>query len=85
MQSSATSLLAVKNKRLTINSNNNEDRDQAYAESDVKHKAKLLRKMDIRLIPVSAILNFISFLNRGNIGNARFAGLKPHLDLVGSE
>ncbi|KAM5474236.1 hypothetical protein MferCBS49748_000655, partial [Microsporum ferrugineum] len=38
--------------------------------SDIDEK-KVIRKMDIRLIPALAILYLLSFLDRGNIGNAK--------------
>ena len=37
--------------------------------------------MDIRLIPVLALLYLLSFLDRGNIGNAKIEGLAEDLDL----
>lgn len=48
---------------------------------------KTLRKMDIRLIPVLAILYLLSFLDRGNIGNAKIQGLTTdlHLSADGSQ
>ncbi|KAI1912113.1 hypothetical protein LOZ53_004503 [Ophidiomyces ophidiicola] len=52
--------------------------------SDVDEK-KVLRKMDIRLIPMLALLYLLSFLDRGNIGNARLEGLEKDLNLKGSE
>jgi hypothetical protein len=61
------------------------DRDREFAGFDPKREAKLLRKMDIRLIPVLALLYLMSFLDRGNIGNARLAGLETDLNLVGNE
>jgi hypothetical protein len=44
-----------------------------------------LRKMDIRLIPVLAILYLLSFLDRGNIGNAKIQGLTKDLKLEGNQ
>ncbi|CEJ90732.1 Putative Major facilitator superfamily transporter [[Torrubiella] hemipterigena] len=46
---------------------------------------KILRKMDIRLIPVLALLYLLSFLDRGNIGNANVEGLSVDLGLKGYE
>ncbi|PGH20341.1 hypothetical protein AJ80_03609 [Polytolypa hystricis UAMH7299] len=48
--------------------------------SDVDGK-RVLRKMDIRLIPMLALLYLLSFLDRGNIGNARIEGLEADLGL----
>ncbi|OAR01925.1 hypothetical protein LLEC1_02383 [Akanthomyces lecanii] len=43
---------------------------------------KILRKMDMRLIPVLALLYLLSFLDRGNIGNANIEGLSDDLHLT---
>ncbi|KAL1956248.1 hypothetical protein VTO42DRAFT_7508 [Malbranchea cinnamomea] len=52
--------------------------------SDIDEK-KVLRKMDIRLIPTLAILYLLSFLDRGNIGNAKIEGLDKDLGLTGGQ
>lgn len=41
----------------------------SFAHLDEK---KILRKMDLRLIPMLALLYLLSFLDRGNIGNGRY-------------
>lgn len=46
---------------------------------------KTLRKMDLRLIPMLALLYLLSFLDRGNIGNAKIAGMQTDLSLSGRE
>ncbi|KAH6661984.1 MFS nicotinic acid transporter [Halenospora varia] len=46
---------------------------------------KVLRKMDIRLIPMLAILYLLSFLDRSNIGNAKIQGMQTDLKLNGSQ
>lgn len=46
---------------------------------------KVLRKMDIRLIPNLALLYLLSFLDRGNIGNAKIQGLPQDLRLTGPQ
>ncbi|RJE24211.1 transporter [Aspergillus sclerotialis] len=45
----------------------------------------LLRKIDCRVIPILAILYFLSFLDRGNIGNANIQGLSIDLKLEGNQ
>ncbi|TFK34022.1 major facilitator superfamily domain-containing protein [Crucibulum laeve] len=45
--------------------------------------AKVRRKVDLNLIPLIAILYLCSFLDRGNIGNARVAGMGTDLHLTG--
>ncbi|KAM5440034.1 hypothetical protein McanMca71_004966 [Microsporum canis] len=52
--------------------------------SDIDEK-KVIRKMDIRLIPALAILYLLSFLDRGNIGNAKIEGLDVDLGLKGGQ
>lgn len=52
--------------------------------SDVDGK-KVLRKMDLRLLPMLALLYLLSFLDRGNIGNAKIEGLSETLKLTGPQ
>ena len=44
--------------------------------------AKVLRKVDWRLVPILALLYLMSFLDRGNIGNAKVAGMNEDLSLT---
>ncbi|KAM5356487.1 hypothetical protein ACJ41O_003133 [Fusarium nematophilum] len=46
---------------------------------------KVLRKMDLRLIPMLALLYLLSFLDRGNIGNAKIEGLQEDLNMTGDQ
>lgn len=46
---------------------------------------KLMRKIDIRLLPVLCILYLLAFLDRVNISNAAIFGLKEDLNLGGVE
>lgn len=48
-------------------------------------EAVILRKMDIRLIPMLSILYLLAFLDRGNIGNAKIEGLVEDLHMTGPE
>lgn len=75
----------IKSERSVEGQLESSDRDREFVGFDRKREAKLLRKMDIRLIPVLALLYLMSFLDRGNIGNARLAGLETDLNLVGNE
>ncbi|KAK3295377.1 major facilitator superfamily domain-containing protein [Chaetomium fimeti] len=52
---------------------------QSFGHLDEK---KILRKMDMRLIPMLALLYLLSFLDRGNIGNAKIEGLQEDLDIT---
>lgn len=46
---------------------------------------KLLRKIDIHLIPILWLLFLCAFIDRINIGNARIQGLEKDLNMVGSD
>ena len=46
---------------------------------------KILRKMDWHLIPMLALLYLLSFLDRGNIGNAKIEGLQETLGMTGAQ
>ena len=46
---------------------------------------KVLMKMDLHLIPMLALLYLLSFLDRGNIGNARIEGLVDTLHMTGPQ
>ncbi|KAF8063507.1 MFS general substrate transporter [Lyophyllum atratum] len=46
---------------------------------------KLWRKVDARLIPILALLYLLSFIDRGNIGNAKLQGLTNQLHLTGNQ
>ncbi|KAF0550630.1 MFS general substrate transporter [Gigaspora margarita] len=52
--------------------------------TDAKEK-KLIKKIDLRIIPLIIVLNILSFLDRVNIGNAKLAHLEHDLNLVGNE
>ncbi|KAG5368926.1 putative transporter [Yarrowia sp. C11] len=49
------------------------------------NKKKLLLKMDLNIIPILALLYLLSFLDRGNVGNANIEGLSVDLKLKGNE
>ncbi|KAI1118906.1 major facilitator superfamily domain-containing protein [Nemania sp. NC0429] len=55
---------------------------ESFAHLDEK---KILRKMDIRLIPMLALLYLLSFLDRGNIGNAKIEGLQEDLKMTSDQ
>lgn len=52
--------------------------------SNVDEK-KVLRKMDLRLLPMLSLLYLLSFLDRGNIGNAKIEGLTEDLHMTGPQ
>jgi len=52
---------------------------ESFAHLDIK---KIRRKMDIRIVPTLTCLYLLSFLDRGNIGNAKIEGLSEDLHLT---
>ncbi|CAI6339018.1 unnamed protein product [Periconia digitata] len=54
-------------------------------ESDPVAEGKLVRKLDLHLVPVVMLLYLLSFLDRVNIGNARLYGLEEDLGLNPSQ
>ncbi|KDQ51627.1 hypothetical protein JAAARDRAFT_139858 [Jaapia argillacea MUCL 33604] len=44
----------------------------------------LWRKVDLRLMPILSVMYLLSFLDRGNIGNAKLQGLTTQLHLEGN-
>lgn len=46
---------------------------------------RVLRKMDLRLIPMLSLLYLLAFLDRGNIGNAKIEGLLEDLNMTGPQ
>lgn len=58
--------------------------DSSELESAPHHgivDAKLVRKMDLRLLPILTILYLLSFLDRSNVGNAKIEGLTKDLGM----
>ncbi|KAF8836782.1 MFS general substrate transporter [Paxillus ammoniavirescens] len=50
-----------------------------------EQETKLWRRIDVQLIPIIATMYLFSFLDRGNIGNAKIEGLTTQLDLTGDK
>ncbi|KAJ7497702.1 MFS general substrate transporter [Mycena latifolia] len=50
-----------------------------------EEERKLWRKIDLRLMPILSLMYLLSFLDRGNIGNARLQGLETQLNLTGNK
>ncbi|CAF9908538.1 MAG: hypothetical protein ALECFALPRED_004668 [Alectoria fallacina] len=55
------------------------------AEEKAAIDSKLVRKLDIRLIPWLCLLYLCSFLDRTNIGNAKLDGLEKSLHITGGQ
>lgn len=50
-----------------------------------EEEKRMWRKIDMRLMPILTIMYLCSFLDRGNIGNAKLQGLTTQLDLTGNK
>ncbi|KAF9558966.1 MFS general substrate transporter [Agrocybe pediades] len=50
-----------------------------------EQERKLWRKVDLRLMPILSLMYLLSFMDRGNIGNAKLQGLVTQLHLKGNE
>ena len=46
---------------------------------------KVIRKIDMRIIPIQSLLYLMFFLDRGSIGNANIEGLSTDLKLTGAQ
>jgi hypothetical protein len=55
---------------------------QPHAEArDIELEEKVVRKLDLHVVPLVFALFLLSFLDRSNIGTAAIAGMKEDLDL----
>ncbi|KAG6032939.1 hypothetical protein E4U41_007079 [Claviceps citrina] len=51
------------------------------AEERHRHEKKLLRKIDLRVLPMIVTMYILNYIDRNNIASARFAGLEEDLKL----
>jgi hypothetical protein len=59
--------------------------DEGLPSYDPAETQKVLRKIDWRLLPTLALLYLLAFLDRGNLGNAKVAGMADDLHLTGTQ
>ena len=52
---------------------------------DKETEARLLRKLDIRIIPMVCWIYLMNFMDRVNIGNAKLYGLERDLGMAGNQ
>ncbi|KAF2755209.1 MFS general substrate transporter [Pseudovirgaria hyperparasitica] len=72
-------------KDTTLNSGSpGTDSDIEAFDTNIDEK-RLLRKIDIHLLPAVAVLYLLSFLDRSNVGNARLEGLTTDLGMTGNQ
>lgn len=61
----------------------------SYASKDEEWKAhhtkQLLRKVDIRLLPLLVLMYLLNFLDRSNLAQARLGGLEKDLGMKGTD
>ncbi|KAI5927851.1 putative MFS transporter [Camillea tinctor] len=61
-----------------------EDADFYNGFSEERRK-RVIHKVDVRLVPMLAVLYLISHIDRANIGNAKIEGLDKDLGLIGNQ
>ena len=60
--------------------------DRAWLDSvDAKVQRRIYNKVDVRLVPMLALLYLIAHLDRANIGNAKIEGLEDSLNMTGND
>ena len=52
---------------------------------DHRAERKLLRKLDIHVLPMISVLYMLAFVDRINIGNAKIQGLDQDLNMTGTD
>jgi hypothetical protein len=52
---------------------------------DPEVEKRLVRKLDLNIVPLIMVMQMISFLDRSNIGNAKVNGLVKDLHLTGTD
>ncbi len=72
---------SVSNEKVATNPGHVDDSNVESAGWDESATRKLVRKIDLTLIPFLALLYLLSFLDRTNIGNARLDTLEKDLGL----
>ncbi|CAG5158666.1 uncharacterized protein ALTATR162_LOCUS5195 [Alternaria atra] len=63
---------------------NSSDSDVEVVSGTINEK-KLLRTLDLRLLPAVSVLYLLSFLDRSNVANARIEGLTTDLNMTGNQ
>lgn len=71
-------------KAIAPGASNSSDSDVEIIPASINEK-KLLRLLDLRLLPAVSILYLLSFLDRSNVANARIEGLTTDLGMTGNE
>lgn len=75
----------IDEKERNVSHHSSQKYDPETLEIDHAAEKKLVRKLDLYIIPVVMLLYLTSFLDRVNIGNARLYGMEKDLGLVGND
>lgn len=67
-----------------FNENLSEVTENAYLDDPVAAK-KLLRKLDLRVLPILTMLWFLTFIDRVNIANAKVQKMEKTLHMKGND
>lgn len=59
------------------------DDEQFYIGFQEERRKKVFRKVDVRLVPMLALLYLICHIDRANIGNAKIEGMVEDLGMTG--
>lgn len=62
-----------------------EEDAQFLHDMPLKEQSRIYHKVDIRLVPMLALLYLISHIDRANIGNAKIEGLEKSLGMTGTD
>lgn len=74
--------MSVAKDEVITSSDDHGDAEAAHEYTiDPVAEAKLVRKQDVRVLPMVFLMYFFTFLDRTNLGNARIAGLDEDLGL----
>ena len=71
-----------KNERPAASTSSDEEIE---AETFGVSEKRLLRTLDLRLLPAVSVLYLLSFLDRSNVANARIEGLTTDLKMTGNQ
>lgn len=77
-------MASVAEKHTQLHASNTSDSDIEINPRSINEK-RLLRKLDLRLLPAVSVLYLLSFLDRSNIANARIEGLTTDLHMTGNQ
>jgi len=67
------------------NSSASDEIEAQDVELQEREAARVLRKVDMRLVPLLSLLYLVAFIDRSNIGNAKIAGMTDELKMSGMQ